>query len=126
MQSTLQKEFVSWLKQNAFKRDVSGLIRKQHRGKSLEEILNIEFENIEDAEDEKEVWRSNYSQVKFWYQLEYFFERSYDDLSESWFMGEIVTYIGNGEDKELVWGIKGETHLNLKLASGLSGSMMVK
>ena len=115
MQSTLQKEFVSWLKQNAFKRDVSGLIRKQHRGKSLEEILNIEFENIEDTEDEKEVWRSNYSQVKFWYQLEYFFERSYDDLSESWFMGEIVTYIGNGEDKDLVWGIKGETHLNLKL-----------
>ena len=115
MQSTLQKEFVDWLMQNAFKRDVTGLIRQQHRGKSLEELLDIEFGDDYDEEEQKEVWRSNYGQIESWYQLEYFFERSYDDLAESWFVGEVITSIEADGDRDLVWGIKNDTHLNLKL-----------
>ena len=62
----------------------------------------------------KEVWRTNYAQIESWYQLEYFFDRSYDELAESWFAGEVISIEADG-DRDLIWGIKNDTHLNLKL-----------
>ena len=38
---------------NALKREVTGLIRQQHRGKSLEELLDIEFGYDYDEEEQR-------------------------------------------------------------------------
>ena len=67
----LGKTFIAWLKQNAFKRDVTGLINKGIEAKNLDQIIEIELGD-EDLQDEIEIWRDNYYQVTAWYQLEYF------------------------------------------------------
>lgn len=116
MQDTKNKEFVMWLKQNAFKRDVTAQMQKDFQNKSVDEIAEEMADDIEQIN----VWKKNLPDIKAWYELEYFFERSYDDMEETWFSGEVFTFIpssdsGNMDDLSMCWGIKNDLHLDLKL-----------
>lgn len=118
MQSSENKELVQWLKQNAFKRDVTAQVKKDFTNKSLNVIIADNLD--EDQVKEIEIWKQNLGDIKSWYELEYFFERSYDEMSETWFSGELITYIpsSDSDDEEelsMCWGVKGDFHLDLKL-----------
>jgi hypothetical protein len=122
-------EFTDWLKKNSFERDATAQVKEMFRHKSIEQIAELGYYDVEMLNHNEGVrnlnfWKDNYDQVTSWYQLEYFFERSIEELEEDWNVGELFVPIewkrplGHNDfevEEGLCWGIKNEMHLNLKL-----------
>ena len=124
-----QEDFLSWLKQNCFNRDATAQVKEMFRGKTIQEIAKSGYWILEEPYDEDDLrrlnfWKDSYDQVTFWYQLEYFFEQSIEELEDDWAVGELFVSIewqrplGHDDyetEESLCWGIKSDMHLNLKL-----------
>lgn len=122
-------EFTDWLKQNSFERDATAQVKEMFRDKTIEQIAGFGYFIVEEPFDDDAIrnlsfWKDNYDQVTAWYQFEYFFERSIEELEDDWADGELLVPInwkrplGHDafeEEDSLCWGIKNEMHMNLKL-----------
>lgn len=116
--------FQEWLKEYVLQREGTNLVRDTLRGKSFEEIM--ELLEVTESEEIKS-WLNNYKDINFWYEVsEDFYEISKIDVNLGmWKQGELFFYASKeepvgamGETEEVgcvYWGIKNETHLNLKL-----------